>query len=720
MSNNQWVDIPTDSSKGNWIDIPQAKKINKPIQDDSFVAPLAPNPSQAVEHQEPSFMQNTKKFTDGMVSDVNNFAKIGLGINESPFAPKSNTNEPSFDTLSSVKSLTKTNNPGSWRKNVEQVLQSKGYSNVRFANDNKIVATSQDGRDQNISGGFIKDTLASLVGDKYKETGAVVGATKGFNYASKLPIPNPLLKGGAVALGTAIGAGFGGLTGDAVDQAEANINHDEQLNTKERFAGAGSAANDSMISEVAGYGVGKSITAIPDAMKLAKEGTSNYLTKKVYGEVANQQNPKELKNILELADKAGIKLLPSQLTDNKAIDQLSSVIAQNPVLSQKMNVINKDNKVAMKDNIYELLNKIGIDSTKLMSGENIDPLANDIKKSLSDVKSMRGQQVQNAYDLFESSVTGKGRVGSQFIDQKLISLKEESLTMPNPESFNRVLDSIGSRLIEMENKKGYLDAKDLNNLSKQINQIYKRNFDDSSSRAAVMMLKPTIDEQLENLSKMEGKDVYDALKSAKDLYIKKESIYGKTSQLPFGKTINNEAIETIVDDLLKSKQGITNAKALKEELLMLPNGNKVLGSLSRRFIDESLQSSSIKNSVFSSKEINSQELLNAFNNVDYRQLEILTDNETVKKMHSIRKLTELIAKQDKALSGNGGGLNTMGMVRSNIIDKVIDFIRIRTFGKIITTPATQELLLKSLQNVSEKKNVESLKDLIELNKIKDK
>lgn len=719
MNNDGWVDIETNSNDS-WVDIPKTKTIKNATQNDSFIAPPAPNLSQSVPYEEPSFMEKTKKFTDGMVSDVNNFAKIGLGINESPFASKSNTNEPDFDTLSSVKSLTKTNDPQSWRKNVEQVLQSKGYSNVRFTNDNKIAATSKDGREQNISGGFIKDTLASLVGDKYKETGAVTGATKGFNYASKLPIPNPLLKGGAVALGTAVGAGIGGFTGNAVDQTEAKIKHDENLSTKERLVGAGNDANESMISEVAGYGVGKSITAIPDAAKLAKDKTSDYLANKIYGEVSNHQNPKELKSILELAERAGVKLLPSQLTDNKAIDQLSSVIAQNPVLSQKMNVINKNNKVAMKSNIYELLDKLGIDSTKYMSGKNIDPLASDIKSSLLDVKNMRGQQVKNAYELFEGSVTGKGKLDIESIGQKIIDLKEDALTMPNPDSFNRVLETIESRTLEMFNKKGYLDAKDFNNLNKQINQIYKRNFDDSSTRSAVMMIKPTIDKELENLSRIEGDEVYDALKNAKDLHIQKESIYGKTSQLPFGKTINNEALETIVDDLLKSNQSITNVKALKEELLMLPNGKDVLGSLSRRFIDESLQKSTMKNSVFASKEINSQELLKAFNDIDYRQLEILTDKETVNKIHSIRKLTELIAKQDKVLGGTGGGLNTMGMVRSSIIEKVIDFIRIRAFGKIITTPATQDLVYRSLKNVSEKKNVESMKDLLELNKIKGK
>lgn len=720
MNNDGWVDISINNNKG-WVDIEPLKlKQNKIKNDNNFLAPSAPDLTQATEYKQPTFVQKAKSFTDDMVTDVNNFAKIGLGINESPFSPNNNNNEPNFDTLASVKSLTKSNDTTSWRKNVERVLQNKGYSNVRFTNDNKIVATSQEGKNQNITGGFLKDTIASLVGDKYKETGAVLGATKGFNYASKLPIPNPLLKGGTMALGTVFGAGFGGFAGDTADQIESSIKHNEKLNINERVVGAGNSANDSMISEVAGYGLGKTLTAIPDVTKAVKDKAGKYLTDKVYGEVAKHQNPSELKNILELADKAGIKLLPSQLTDNKAIDQLSSVIAQNPVLSQKMNVINKNNKVAMKDNIYSLLDKLGIDSTKLMNGKNIDPLANDIKNSLTDVKNIRGQQVKNAYDLFESSVTGKGKMDLKLIGQKIIDLKEESLTMPNPDSFNKVLNIVGNRLVEMYKKKGYLDAKDLNNLNKQINQIYKRNFDDSSSRTAIMMLKPTIDKELENLSKIEGDEVFNALKNAKDLHIQKENLYGKTSQLPFSKTIDNEAIETIVDDLLKSKQSITNVKSLKEELSMLPNGKDVLGSLSRRFIDESLQKSSIRNSVFSSKEINSQELLKAFDNIDYRQLEILTDKETVNRLHSIRKLTELIAKQDKVLNGSGGGLNTMGMVRSSIVDKVIDFIRIRAFGKVITTPATQNLVYRSLKNASENKTVESVKDLIELNKIKGK
>jgi len=670
---------------------------------DNFTAPPAPDLSQTVPYEKPSFSDSAKNFVDRGVKEVNDFAKIGLGINETPFKPKEDTNQPDFGTLTEVKSLTKTNNPTNWRKNVENVLQSKGYSNVRFGEDDNIVATTKEGKDQNITGGFLKDMLASMVGDKYKEAGAVTGAFKGFNATSKIPIPNPLLKGGAVALGTAVGAGIGGLAGDAADQLEANIEYDENLTPKERIVNAGNSANESMIAELGGHTIGKVIAAAPDTYNLIKKAVGEKLASKIYGEVAQFQDPKQISNVLDLAEDFGVKLTPSQLTDNKAVEQLTSVIAQNPVLSETMNKINKKNKVSMNSNIKTLLDKIGIDSTSLMSGENIDPLGKEIQNSLINARDIRRNQIKNAYDLFESSVSGNGKTDLKTIGQKILDLKEEALTMPNPDSYNKVLTVIGNRLAELYQKKNYLDAKDLNNLNKQINQIYKRNFDDSSARSAIMMLKPTIDNQLDTLAKAEGESVHGALKKAKDLHIEKENIYGKASQLPFSKTIDNKAIETIVDDLINTRNGVSNAKALKKELSLLPNGEKLMGTLARRFIDESLSKASKENSIYLANEIDAKSLLDAFKNVDYRQLEILTDKETVDNLHNIRKLTELIAKQDKMLSGQGGGLNTMGMVRSNIVDKIADFVRIKAFGKVITTPATQKILQQTLKDVVENK-----------------
>jgi len=711
FDSNDWEDI---SNK------PVAKTIKNEQAVKSFVAPQAPDLSKAVDYETPSFMEKSKKFIDGGVKEVNDFAKIGLGVNESPFQKK--TNDPSFETLTAIKSMAKTDNPTSWRTNVEKELQNRGYSNIRFNRKGNVFATTREGKDQEITGGFIKDSLASTVGDKFKETGALVGATKGYNYTSKLPIPNPYLKGGAIALGTTVGAGFGAFMGDGADQAESKIKYDEKLNTKERFSSAFNSANDGMIGELAGLGMGKAITAIPDAKNAITNKAKDFLADKVYGELASHQNPNQMIKILEQANKAGIKLTPSQLTDNKAIEQLHSVIAQNPVLSQKINVLNKNNKVAMNRSLNELLDKVGINSIKLSNAKDIDPLAQKLKDSLQEVKNIRGNQVKNAYELFENSVTGKAKIGINSIDSKLTELREEALTMPNPDGFNNILNIVQDRAESMFEKKGYLDAKDLNNLNKQINLIYKRNFEDSSSRTAAMMVKSSIDKDLERLTKEEGESVYKALTSAKDLHIQKENIYGKTSQLPFKKTINNEALETIVDDIMKSKQSITNVKALKEELKQLPNGDEILGSLGRRFIDESLQKAKLTNSVYSSKEINTGDLLKAFDSIDYRQLEILTSKDTVDSLHNIRKLTELIMKQDKVLGGNGGGLNTMGMVRSSLIEKMVDFMRIRAFGKIITTPVTQDLLHRALKNVSSNNlneagsNIKSLEKLIKGNK----
>ena len=646
------------------------------------------------------------------VKEIGDFAKIGLGINESPFQKKNS--DPSFETLTAIKSLTKTDDANTWRKNTEQELTKRGYSNVRFSEDGNIFATTKDGKDQEITGGFFKDAAASLIGDKFKETGALTGAAKGFNYTSKMPIPNPYLKGGAIAVGTALGAGTGALFGDGIDQLEAKVKYDENIDTKQSFSSAFNSANDGIISELLGLGFGRAFTALPDIKDKMISKTKDVIANKVYGELSNYQDPKQLMEILDLANQSGIKLVPSQLSDNKAIEQLTNVIAQNPVLSQKLNIVNKENKIAMNTSINELLDKIGINSVKLRNKDNIDPLGKDIRDGLAQAKNIRSGQVKNAYDLFESSVSGKAKIGLDGLDKHIQTMREEALTMPNPDSFNNVLNVMQSRATEMFSKKGYLDAVDLNNLSKQANQIYKRNFDDPSSRSATMMIKSYIDKDLERASKIEGEDVYNALHNAKDLHIQKENIYGKTSQLPFRKTIDNQALETIVDDISKSKQSITNTKALKEELKLLPNGDKILGSLARSFIDESLQKVKLSNDVFSAKEINSKELLKAFEGMDYRQLEILTDKETVNKLHNIRKLTELIMKQDKVLNGTGGGLNTMGMIRSSIIDKVTDFIRIRAFGKIITTPVTQDLLHKALKNASDNKLDEADRAIKEL------
>ena len=702
---NDWEDITASKKNGSsfnandWEIISDKNKT--PSLNQNFTAPPAPKPEDAVTYQKPTFMEKTKKFVDDGVKEVNDFAKIGLGINESPFQKKSN--DPSFETLTAVKSLTKTDDANTWRKNTEEELTKKGYSNVRFTEDGNIFATTKEGKDQEITGGFLKDTAASLIGDKFKETGALAGAAKGFNYTSKLPIPNPYLKGGAIAVGTALGAGTGALFGDGLDQAEANAKYDENIDTKQRFSSAFNSANDGIKSELLGLGFGKAFTALPDAKNEIVAKTKDMIANKVYGELSSYQDPKQLMGILDLAYQSGVKLVPSQLSDNKAIEQLTNVIAQNPVLSQKLNTVNKENKIAMNTSINELLDKIGINSVALRNKDNIDPLGNDIRDALTESKNIRSGQVKNAYNLFESSVSGKAKIGLDGLDKHIQTMREEALTMPNPDSFNNVLNVMQGRAEEMFSKKGYLDAVDLNNLSKQANQIYKRNFNDPSSRSATMMVKSYIDNDLQKAAKLEGEDVYSALSNAKDLHIQKENLYGKTSQFPFRKTIDNQALETIVDDISKSKQSITNTKALKEELKLLPNGDKVLGSLARSFIDESLQKSKLTNSVYSAKEINSKDLLNAFDSMDYRQLEILTDKETVDKLHNIRKLTELIMKQDKVLNGTGGGLNTMGMVRSSIVDKVLDFMKIRAFGKIVTTPVTQDLLHKALKNASDNK-----------------
>ena len=714
---DDWEDITISKKNENtfnpaeWEDITNNnKRLNNQYQ--SFVAPFAPNPNNIGPTEKPTFIEKTKKFVNNGVKEIGDFAKIGLGINESPFQKK--TNDPSFETLTAIKSLTKTDDANTWRKNTEQELTKRGYSNVRFSENGNIFATTKDGKDQEITGGFLKDAAASLIGDKFKETGALAGAAKGFNYTSKLPIPNPYLKGGAIAVGTALGAGTGALFGDGLDQAEANIKYDENINTKQSFSSAFNSANDGIKSELIGLGFGKAFTALPDAKNEIVTKAKDMIANKVYGELSNYQDPKQLIQILDLANQSGVKLVPSQLSDNKAIEQLTNVIAQNPVLSQKLNTVNKENKIAMNTSINELLDKIGINSVKLRNKDNIDPLGKDIKDSLIEAKNIRSNQVKNAYDLFENSVSGKAKITFDGFDNHMQTLREDALTMPNPDSFNNVINVMQNRAKEMFDKKGYLDVKDLNNLSKQANQIYKRNFDDSSSRSAIMMIKSYIDNDLEKMAKIEGDDVFNALSNAKDLHIQKENLYGKTSQLPFRKTIDNQALETIVDDISKSKQSITNIKALKEELKLLPNGDKILGSLARSFIDESLQKAKLTNDVYSAKEINSKELLKAFDSMDYRQLEILTDKETVDKLHNIRKLTELIMKQDKVLAGTGGGLNTMGMVRSSIVDKVADFMKIRAFGKIVTTPVTQDLLYKALKNASNNKLDEADRAIKEL------
>jgi hypothetical protein len=472
---NDWEDITASKKTGSsfnandWEIISDKNKT--PSLNQNFTALPAPKPEDAATYQKPTFMEKTKKFVDDGVKEVNDFAKIGLGVNESPFQKKSN--EPNFETLTAIKSLTKTDDANTWRKNSEQELSKRGYSNVRFSEDGNIFATTKDGKDQEITGGFLKDTAASLIGDKFKETGALAGATKGFNYTSKLPIPNPYLKGGAIAVGTAVGAGAGALFGDGLDQAEANVKYDENMDTKQRFSSAFNSANDGIKSELLGLGFGKAFTALPDAKNEIVAKTKDMLSNKIYGELSNYQDPKQLMEILDLANQSGVRLVPSQLSDNKAIEQLTNVIAQNPVLSQKLNTVNKENKMAMNTSINDLLDKIGINSVVLRNKDNIDPLGKDILDSLAEAKNIRSGQVKNAYNLFESSVSGKAKIGLDGLDKHIQTMREEALTMPNPDSFNNVLNVMQSRAEEMFFKKGYLDAKDLNNLSKQALMIHQ-------------------------------------------------------------------------------------------------------------------------------------------------------------------------------------------------------------------------------------------------------
>jgi len=69
----------------------------------------------------------------------------------------------------------------------------------------------------------------------------------------------------------------------------------------------------------------------------------------------------------------------------------------------------------------------------------------------------------------------------------------------------------------------------------------------------------------------------------------------------------------------------------------------------------------------------------------------------VDNLHEMRQLVNLIDKQDRILSGTGGGLNTMGMVKSGVMNGLASVFRIRTLGEVLTSDVAHNQMLDMLR-----------------------
>jgi len=510
-----------------------------------------------------------------------------------------------------------------------------------------------------------KELIASIAGQKGELVGAGAGAATGLNYASKMPIPNPVAKAGAMGLGAAIGGGVGYMS-DKGTQA-----------TLEGTMGA-------MGNAVAGEMIGAGIPVV--AGKLYNK-TGEVISDKISNFVYGKLDPERAKSILELASDKGVKLLPNQVADNKAIDQLLSVIGQNPVASQRINTINKNNKTALLRELNSILDDMGIDSVAMRSADDVDPLGSSLKSFLGEAKAGRSVEIRNAYSEFERHA-GAFKTNAKPIADEIAKLKDLSQSMPNPSGYDRAVDFVLSKL------DGELTSVDLNNVIKQINYNLKHlGKEDFAIESGYKKMKGILDEHLEVLSKEDGS--YNQLQRAKSLYSQKRTIYDRPEIQSVLKGTKDP--EEIFDTLLRGESSITNAKILKDELLRTKDGEKILGTLARRQIDESLYKTRLSQNIFKDGEIDAKSFLKVMDGVDYRQLEILGGKQMVDNLHEMRQLMNLIDKQDKILAGTGGGLSTMGMIKSGVLNGMASILRVRSLGEVLTSEVAHNSMLDMLR-----------------------
>lgn len=512
----------------------------------------------------------------------------------------------------------------------------------------------------------INDIISQVLADKGEFAGAASGAVAGLSYASKLPVPNPLLKGAAVGLGTAIGAGSGYLIdkgNDATVQGE----------------------TDAMQNAVMGEAIGAGIPLVAGKVyQKAGDLIADKTTKYIYG----QLDPQKARDILELASNKGIRLLPNQVADNKTIDQLVAAIGQNPVHSQRINTINKENKNALMHELNLILNEAGIDSIALRSADNIDPLGDGLKRLLQESKDGRTKEIQQAYKVFEMHA-GAFSVPSKPIVEEITKLKELAPQMPNPEKYENAINYVLGKL-----DVGKVNSLDLNAVSKQINYMVKNlPYDEYATKSGLSKVKDIVDGALEDLSKTDGS--YSQLQTAKKLYADKRGIYDR--QEIRAVLDGKKDPETIYDTLLRGDNSVTNAKIVKDELLRTQDGEKILGTLARRQIDESLYKVRLGQNIFHGNELDTKAFLKVMDNIDYRQLEILGGKEMVDSLHNMRKLVELVNKQDNLLSGQGGGLHTMGMIKQAGMNALAQVFRIKTVGEVLTSDIAHNKMLDILR-----------------------
>lgn len=529
--------------------------------------------------------------------------------------------------------------------------------------------------------GIINPIIKSLSGVKGEMTGAAAGAATGLSYASKVPFPNPLIKAGAMGLGAAIGGGIGYVTDEQ-----------GQVTPKKVMNAAGRSA--------AGEAIGMGLPVVA-GKALSKAG--NVVSKKISNYVYGALDPDKAKSILELANSKGVRLLPNQVADNKAIDQLLAVIGQNPVASQRINRLNKENKTAILNELNTMLNEYGIDSVAIRSADKIDPLGDSLKGFLKESKQGRTREIQNAYKEFEN-YGGAFTTESAPIKKEIQELEKLSSSMPNPAGYKNAIDYISKQLDKPE-----LTSPELNNLIKQINYNMKHlGQEDFAIKSGYQKMKSILDGHLEILSKQDGS--YKKLTKAKNLYSQKRTVYDRKE---IKQVLDGADTETIYNKLLTGENSITNAQVLKQELMRTKQGEKVLGTLARRQVDEALYKVRLRQNVFKGGEIDSKAFLKVMDEIDYRQLEILGGKEMTAGLHEMRELINLIAKQDNVLAGNGGGLNTMGMIKKGLTNGLASILRIKTLGEVLTNELSHNKMLEMLRMATKSTNPNKTAQTIE-------
>lgn len=149
-------------------------------------------------------------------------------------------------------------------KNVAGILGKGGYA-LGQNNKGEYIAVDKQGNEKSITNDFFGSILDTVVADAGEISGAMYGAKKGLEVSKN--IKNPLLKAGAVATSSAMGA----MTGTALDTAINELRGNQSLGVADYLNEMSKSAVLDAVGSAVGYGIVKVGGKIVELPKQARD-----------------------------------------------------------------------------------------------------------------------------------------------------------------------------------------------------------------------------------------------------------------------------------------------------------------------------------------------------------------------------------------------------------------------------------------------------------------